>query len=179
MGAMSDPRDTKPSAPDGCASIPIPRAPLWRRVAAFALDWALLAPFLLVVGWLWVSAFQISAPRRSLPLLDWLVQLGRGDDPLVTGGLLVGLMIWALYQLAFHLLFSTTPGLALLGLRLVDERAAPIGPVHGLTRVAGATLSTVFFLLGHLWIVFDAERQGFHDKVSGTRVTHGRPSADG
>lgn len=167
---MSDRLDTLRRDPPSLPQSKILRAPVWRRAVAFALDGALLAPLLLLVAWLWGYTFDISLPRRDLPLLDWLVQLGRGDDPMVIGGLLVGILTWGFYQLTFHLLFSTTPGLTLLGLRLVDERATPLGPAQAIVRVASSILSGLFFLLGYVWIVFDSGRQGFHDKVAGTQV---------
>jgi len=146
-------------------------APTWRRALAFSLDCALLAPLLLLIGWLWVETFDITAPRQGLPLLDWGLQLVRGDDPLVIGGLLVGLMAWSLYQVVFTVLFATTPGLALVGTHIVNERGAAPGPGQALARVAGSVLSALVFWLGYLFVVFDSGRQGLHDKVAGTYVT--------
>jgi uncharacterized RDD family membrane protein YckC len=37
-------------------------------------------------------------------------------------------------------------------------------------EIVGKTISGAVFLLGYLWILFDRERQGWHDKLANTYV---------
>ena len=151
-------------------------APLWRRCLAGVVDGLLLLPLLAGLAWLWVVTFEIEAPRAGLPWLDWLVQLARGDDPLVVGGALVALLLWVLLRLVTLLPWGTTPGLALLGLRLVDEEGSELAPAQAATRAVTALLSALFFFLGTLWVIFDSGGQTLQDKVAGARVVRAKHS---
>ena len=142
----------------------------WRRLLAFLVDMAILMPLLLVLGRIWIALFDIALPSRRLPFYDYLVQLHLQGDPLVIGGgLVIGLVI-ASYFLISQLLWGTTVGMRALGLSLVNTQGARPGAGAVAARVMGAGLSTAYFLLGFIWIVFDSQGQGLHDKIAGTRV---------
>ena len=64
-----------------------------------------------------------------------------------------------------------TPGHRILRLRVV--RAVDGGPVTGgqaIIRLIGYYISGAVFWLGFIWILLDARRQGWHDKIAGTVV---------
>ncbi len=64
-----------------------------------------------------------------------------------------------------------TPGMRVLRLRVV--RAVDGGPLGGgqaVIRLIGLWISFMVFYLGVIWILFDAKRQGWHDKIAGTVV---------
>lgn len=145
-------------------------APLWRRLAAGLVDLAVLAPALLALSWIWARVFELELPTERLPLFDWLVQLYLRDDPLVLGGALFLAGASALWFLVMPLLTGVTPGLRLLGLCLVEADGSTVGPAAAAVRALGAVLSAAYLGLGFLWILFDPERRGFHDKIAGTWV---------
>jgi len=58
----------------------------------------------------------------------------------------------------------------LLHLGVVDRQGQRPGPAAAGTRVLGAALAAAYLGLGFLWILFDARRQGLHDKIAGTYV---------
>jgi len=80
-------------------------------------------------------------------------------------------LIGLFYFLVFLSIFSTTPGKALLGLKVIAAKKIDKMKVW---RAIGRTLSYgVSFLtggLGFLFIAFDKKKQGFHDKLAGTLV---------
>lgn len=110
----------------------------------------------------------------TLPLLfaiygrDFLSssELVKGPADFVISYVLPALVIIALWVIC-----RGTPGKLVCGLRLVDARdGGNIDLLQGVLRYFGYFLSALPLLLGFLWIAFDARKQGFHDKVAGTRV---------
>jgi uncharacterized RDD family membrane protein YckC len=65
---------------------------------------------------------------------------------------------------------GTTVGGALLGLKVVRLDAQPVTFMVALVRALAAAFSICFFFLGFLWIAWDREKQGWHDKIAGTVV---------
>jgi uncharacterized RDD family membrane protein YckC len=67
-------------------------------------------------------------------------------------------------------IYGTTPGHALLGLRIVksDGSKADFGTMF--IRSLGKIVSGLFFGLGFYWAIFDKDRQAWHDKMAGTYV---------
>lgn len=70
-------------------------------------------------------------------------------------------------------LFSrgTTPGKNLLGMRVIKEDGQHAGFLTMLIRECiGKWISGLVFALGFLWILFDRDNQGWHDKLMSTYV---------
>ena len=62
-------------------------------------------------------------------------------------------------------------GKQLVGIRVVDQRTgATIGYPRAALRYLGHIVSFVVFLLGYLWMLWDPERQCWHDKFAGDVV---------
>jgi uncharacterized RDD family membrane protein YckC len=162
----------RPGIPEGLRDQTM--AGVLRRSAAFLIDLAILAPMVVAVTWVWVRLFAIDLPPSRLPWYEIFVQVQVLDDPLVWGGLLVLAGIFGLYFLVGHLLLQGSAGMRLLGLALVDEQGLPPGVAVSVARVLTALLSAAYFLLGHLWMLFDGSRQGYHDQVAQTWVIRRR-----
>lgn len=94
-------------------------------------------------------------------------ETGAGVGIILGFGLLIAYAVWAL------VLFSrgTTPGKLLLGMRVVKEDGNPAGFFTMLLREwIGKWISGFVIALGFLWILFDKENQGWHDKLMSTYV---------
>ena len=65
---------------------------------------------------------------------------------------------------------GTTIGGIVLGLKVVRMDGQPVTFAVALVRALAAAFSIVVLFLGFLWIAWDAERQGWHDKIAGTVV---------
>ena len=64
-----------------------------------------------------------------------------------------------------------TPGLKVMHLRVVREQdGGPLSMGTAFVRLIGYWISGAVFYLGFIWILFDARRQGWLDKIAGTVV---------
>lgn len=64
-----------------------------------------------------------------------------------------------------------TVGKRALGIRVIDlARGGPIGYGRGFIRYIGRYASTIVFLLGYFWMLWDKEKQTWHDKLAGSVV---------
>ena len=144
------------------------------RSMAFVIDLTVIAvaSFLgtVVVGivaeffdlsWIW-NTFG-NASQTSVTPLEALVALAAG---------LISTFFGLVYFLFFWVLVGFTPGMGLLGLRLVRCDGQQIGLGRAIVRFIGYWVSLIFLGLGFIWILFDRRRQGWHDKIAGTCVLY-------
>jgi uncharacterized RDD family membrane protein YckC len=82
------------------------------------------------------------------------------------------LLIIATYGAVMWRLRGTTIGGIVCGLRVVRLDGRPIDWPTAVTRALGSFLSLFVAGLGFIWVVFDAERQSWHDKIAGTVIVH-------
>lgn len=75
-----------------------------------------------------------------------------------------------IYRVALWSWKATTVGGIICGLRLVRMDGAPFAFTDALVRGLASILSAVAAGLGWLWILWDPERQAWHDKIAGTVV---------
>lgn len=126
-----------------------PRAGFWRRFAAAFVDGILLA------------------------IVNVILRAIAGS-----GG---GTGIGTLASLAYFTYFEGGPtgqtiGKRALGIRVIDfGGGGSIGYARAFIRWIGRFVSAIVFLLGYLWMLWDAERQTWHDKFANSVVV---PVAD-
>ncbi len=77
-----------------------------------------------------------------------------------------------LYRVGFWSVTGRTPGMALLGLRLLRTDLQPIGFSIAIRRWALRVGSVLALGLGFLPVLFSTRRQAFHDRFAGTVVVH-------
>jgi len=73
---------------------------------------------------------------------------------------------------------GTTIGGIVLKLKVIREDGRPLSFVAALVRGLAAAFSVVVLFLGFLWIAWDKDKQGWHDKIAGTvviRLPHSTP----
>jgi uncharacterized RDD family membrane protein YckC len=121
-----------------------PRAGFWQRFGAMALD-ALVIVFAYVPL---AAAF--------------------GSD--------VGSDLGLVFSIAYFTLLEggatgQTLGKRALGIRVIDlARGGPIGPGRAFIRLLGRIVSWIPLYLGYLWMLWDREKQTWHDKMAGSVV---------
>ena len=81
-----------------------------------------------------------------------------------------GMLIGAVYFVGAWALFGTTVGMRVFGMRIVMAGGAKLTPVAAVIRFLGMILSFVVVLIGVIWVAFDKNKQGWHDKLAGTYV---------
>lgn len=116
-----------------------PRAGFWRRLAAALIDGILVG---IVVAILIVA--------------------------LKAAGYAIGIVL----GLAYYTLFEggprgQTPGKSALGIRVVSfDTGGPIGYGRAFIRAIGRYVSSLVIYIGYLWMLWDREKQCWHDKFA-------------
>ena len=125
-----------------------PRAGFWRRFGAALLDG-------IIVG---VVAEILLASLKGV-------------------GYALGLLIGIAYFVYFEGgRTGQTLGKRALGIRVIDfDTGGPIGYGRGAIRYFGRYVSTIVILLGYFWMLWDREKQCWHDKFASDVVV---PEAD-
>ena len=95
----------------------------------------------------------------------------RLDDGAALGFLLALPTVFVVYCAGFWSLIGRTPGMMLLGLRVVTVDDRPPGVLRSTVRALCYFVSAIL-LLGFLWIAVDRRNQAFHDKIAGTFVVY-------
>lgn len=75
-------------------------------------------------------------------------------------------MVFALYCTVFWGLTGRTPGMALVGIRVVGMSRGPVRWISAL----GRGLLLAYFPIGSLWLLVDRRHQAIHDKLARTLV---------
>jgi len=135
---------TGPSAPPVMLeAMTLPRASFWERMGAGFLDMIIVG---IVVGLL-PHIFEKLFSDASLLLF-------------VALGYSAGMWTWK----------GTTIGGIVLNLKVVRLDDQPVTFAVALVRGLAAALSFVVLFLGFFWMIWDGEKQTWHDKIAGTVV---------
>jgi uncharacterized RDD family membrane protein YckC len=95
-------------------------------------------------------------------------------DPSTTDQVLEAAISFGYYILLTAALGATLGKMA-LGMTVVDENGQKAGFLKVLIReTVGKFVSALVFFLGFIWILFDSNRQGWHDKIGRTFVVKAR-----
>ena len=117
----------------------------------------------------------------SILLLFLITPLLIGTDSMdlilsgkTAGGLSTFLITWvmpAVVVIVFWVFRAATPGKMILRIKIVDARTCG-NPTPGklIWRYFAYFFSTIPLMLGLLWVAFDKQKQGWHDKLAGTIV---------
>jgi len=123
-----------------------PKASFWERMGAAFLD-------IVVVGFLTGIAH---GPLR--PVMAFV----HGPPVLFIVALAYFAALWAWK--------GTTVGGIVLKLQVIRTDGQPVTFLAALVRALAAAFSVVVLFLGFLWIAWDPDKQGWHDKIAGTVV---------
>ncbi|MBI3522440.1 MAG: RDD family protein [Chloroflexi bacterium] len=119
----------------------------WARFAAIFIDGILLAIINSIVGGILF-----------------------GGDPYRGSGL--NLLIGLAYYLYFWSSYGNgqTLGMRVLKIRVVKTDGTQLDLVGALVRYIGLLISCFVLFIGVIWVAFDANKQGWHDKMANTYV---------
>ena len=147
-------------------------AGFFSRTMAFMLDIFLITFLGLMSG---VVIFLILRFFRYKQILDYVKSLLGIEDQI---GQFIGLispllfLVVLTYFVFFWTLLGYTPGKALLGLRIVRKDGRPLSVGRALLRYLGYWVSAIPLFLGFIWILFDHQHEGWHDKLANTHVVY-------
>jgi uncharacterized RDD family membrane protein YckC len=139
-GAPIDP-NAPPASPAAAATIAATAAPR--------------AGFWIRMGALFIDAVLVG-------IIVSVLNKGDSDSLWIVGLAAYGAVMWKLK--------GTTIGGIVCGLKIVRRDGSELNWDTAIVRALGCFLSMVVAGLGFLWIVFDEDRQAWHDKIAGTLV---------
>jgi uncharacterized RDD family membrane protein YckC len=126
------------------------------------------------------EALHVSdADAAALPRATFWIRMAALAIDAVMIGIVVGmlnqdsdwwLLLLGTYGAVMWKLKGTTIGGVVFGLKVVRRDGRPIDWATAIVRALSCFLSLFVAGLGFIWILFDDERQGWHDKIAGTVV---------
>jgi len=131
------------------------------RLEAFVIDLIVVAISGLVATWLFELFYRFFALN-----LIWPGLVSGQYAPVISFIMVV------IYYIYFWAFLGFTPGKLLLGLRIVRRDGGDLSLPRAILRFFGYWISAIPLFLGFLWITFDDERQGWHDKLADTHVVY-------
>ena len=137
--------ETPSYSPPGGSGPSGPRSGFWRRFAAALVDGILIG----IVGGILGAIF--------------------GLDRNASNG--IGTLLGLVYYTYFEGTSGQTVGKKALGIRVIDlSGGGPIGYGRAFIRYIGRFVSGIVLLLGYLWMIWDKEKQTWHDKFANSVV---------
>jgi uncharacterized RDD family membrane protein YckC len=134
---------------------------------------------------------EVATPRATIQYMGFWIRLAAAIlDGLIVFGVLciIGPLIYILMHRAsvftplyfllpflYYWLFTglrgQTLGKMVCGIKVVNAEGSAPGLVFALLReLPGKILATIPVYLGYLWIIWDGQKQGWHDKIANTYV---------
>jgi uncharacterized RDD family membrane protein YckC len=93
-----------------------------------------------------------------------------GSDTLVMLGSLLTFIISIGYFVYFWTSSGQTIGHSIMKIKVVSTDGSTLTMGKAFMRYIGYIISGLVVGLGFLWVLFDADKQGWHDKIAGTYV---------
>jgi len=84
--------------------------------------------------------------------------------------LFAGLILSLVYFTYFHSATGQSIGKGLLKIKAIQTSGEPLNFKIAFIRWGGYFISGLAMYLGFLWVLFDENKQGWHDKIAGTYV---------
>jgi uncharacterized RDD family membrane protein YckC len=86
---------------------------------------------------------------------------------------IVGELLWAAFYFGNSwVIFARSPGMTLLGLRIVQADGSSLNRHHAIIRLVAFPLGFLTLGLGFLGIVFDRAHQAIYDRIARTAVVY-------
>lgn len=140
-------------------------AGFWRRFAAFVIDAAVLALITFVcMPFRQLGFIRIWNPDIISDIYNWLIL------PRFIFCNLLTLIIVVSYFVIFWVWRGQTLGKMVMNIKVICPDGSNISIGIAFLRYLGYIVSAVVLFFGFIWIAFDKQKQGFHDKIAGTFV---------
>ncbi len=149
---------------------PVEVAGFLRRIGAVSVDLAILAATAVPLNLLLIALVSPPALVQATTPMGALLEVLGAPPRALLARIVPGLMMAYLYFVLFWITSGATPGCRVLGLRVVDSHGRRMAPGRAILRATVHVLGLLPGLLGYLWIAFDLEKRGWHDKAAGSYV---------
>jgi uncharacterized RDD family membrane protein YckC len=123
-------------------------------------------------GGFWIRTFAYLIDAIGIGIVSGILGSIISSDP--TGQTANGLSV--LLGLAYFCYFwssnggGQTLGMRVLDLKVVRTDGSALTLTQALIRYVGLFVSFICLAIGVIWVAFDADKQGWHDKIAGTYV---------
>ena len=147
-------------------------AGFFSRTLAFLLDIFLIVFLGLMIGGV---SFLVLRFFRFKQILDFVKSVLGIEDQIGQFIVLISPLLFLVvlvYFVFFWTFIGSTPGKALLGLQIVRQDGRPLSVGRALLRYLGYWVSAIPLFMGFIWILFDRQHEGWHDKISNTHVIY-------
>ena len=148
------------------------------RAVALVIDFAIISVALLAVNW-FVASFLGMLNMQVSDCVQQVTGQQKGTDfcnLVASVSLIFALCFAPVYFIFFWIVGDgTTPGHAIMGLRVVRMSAKPMRLHIAVLRWIGYIVCFLSFGLGFVGVLLDNQRQGWHDTLAGTCVLYTRP----
>lgn len=97
---------------------------------------------------------------------------GVSENPVeFSTGDVVSNVLWLVIVIACWIKLAATPGKLILKLKVLDAKTGEYPTIgQAILRYIGYIPSALAFCIGLIWVGFDKQKQGWHDKIAGTVV---------
>ena len=121
-------------------------------------------------GW-WTRFLAILIDSIGLAIIGGILNaiIYQGDSTAGTGlNTLIGVVYFCYFWSSYGK--GQTLGMRALNIRVVKTDGSQLDLVGAFLRYVGLFISVLCFFIGVIWAAFDAQKQGWHDKIASTYV---------
>ncbi len=94
----------------------------------------------------------------------------KGLIPYAKGAVIVSVLVPPSYFIILHFIYGQTIGKMILGIRVFRTDGRSLSIAISTIRFLGYIISGLLLFFGFFWIIWDKERQGWHDMLADTVV---------
>ena len=141
------------------------------RLVADAVDVLILAVLVAGTGWFldqWARLVLAIDVAHCPPADQWWRVRAHLCSLLPWTGPLAVIVYPVVYRVGFWTLTGWTPGMRLMGLRLIRSNGRRVGLPTALLRMLAAIVTALTFGVGYLLVLVSPRRQALHDRLAGT-----------
>lgn len=144
------------------------KAGFWRRLPAFLIDTILLQILKVII--LFPLKANLGIDETSFASIEDIIQ---DFESFVIYGffsIIVYVIISGFYFTLFYGSTGQSIGKKIMGLKVVSAAGGAMTYKKAFIRYIGYLISEIPLFLGFIWIAFDKDKQGWHDKIAKTYV---------
>lgn len=130
------------------------------RGIAFGIDAAIVAVVILLIGAGITLIGSILPGKQTLGVAGFVASFG------------FFVLLAGVYGVVSWMVDGSTPGQAIMRIRVVSVHGGPPTMRQGIRRAVGMVIAAIPFGLGYLGIVTDKRRRGWHDRIARTVVLY-------
>jgi uncharacterized RDD family membrane protein YckC len=120
----------------------------------------------------WLRFFAIFIDGIGVGIVSNIISSLMGADAMSAGASSINTLVGVVYFCYFWSAQGggQTLGMRVLNIKVIRTDGTPLTFTQALIRYVGLIVSIACLFIGVIWAAFDANKQGWHDKIAGTYV---------